>query len=74
MADETMDLEMRWAEKYMDMEECNLGGNLFDLHIRLHHLPLLVVFGSPSQCMEFHCGEDKMEKKKKTLKKETTNV
>lgn len=31
-------------------------------------------FGSPSQCMEFHCGDNKMKKKKKFIKNETTNV
>lgn len=39
-----MYLEERCAEKYTDMEACNLGGNLFNLHIQLHHLPLLVLF------------------------------
>lgn len=29
----TMYLEERCAEKYTDMETCNLGGNLFSLHI-----------------------------------------
>ena len=51
-----------------DMEACSLGGNLFNLHIRRHHLPLLsfFFFGSPSQCMEFHCGDNKMKRKKKS--------
>lgn len=45
----------------------------FDVSILL--LLLLGFFGSPSQCMEFHCGDNKIIIiKKKSLKKETTNV
>lgn len=35
---------MYLEERYADMEACYLGGNLYKLHIWLHHLPLLVLF------------------------------
>lgn len=34
------------------------------LRIRLYHRSILLVSGSPSQCMEFHCGDNKMVKRK----------
>lgn len=40
----TMHLEERHVEKYANMKVCNVGGNLFNLHIQLYHLSLLVLF------------------------------
>lgn len=47
-----------------------LLGDYLSQHTRLLCFTYSLVFGSPSQCMEFHCGDNKM--KKKNLKK--TNV
>lgn len=71
-----MYLEERCAEKYTDMEACNLGGNLFNFaHPTSPFTTTCSFFGSPSQCMEFHCGDNKMKKiyiikKKKKEKKQ----
>lgn len=45
------------------------------LRIRLYHWSILLVSGSPSQCMEFHCGDNKMVKRKENyIYKKRNNI
>lgn len=45
------------------------------LRIRLYHRSILLVSGSPSQCMEFHCGDNKMVKRKENyIYKKRNNI
>lgn len=55
------------GKKYTDMEACNLGGNLFN-NTTTPFTTIIYFFGSLSQCMDFHYGDNKM-KEKKSLKK-----
>lgn len=64
---ETMYLEERCA----DMEACYLGGNLYNLHIWLHHLPLLVLFlDLPANAWSFIVETTKWKKIIKKKRKE----
>ena len=49
-----------------DMEACSLGGNLFNLHNRRHHLPILSFFLDPqANAWSFIREKTKGKKKKK---------
>lgn len=63
-----MQLEKRYVEKNTQIWRRAIWVAIFST-TRLHHLPLLYIFfGSLSQCMDFHYGDNKM-KEKKSLKK-----
>lgn len=50
----TMHLEERHVEKYANMEACNVGGNLFNLHFTIYHyLFCLFVLDLPANAWSF---------------------
>lgn len=49
-----MHLEERHVEKYANMEACNVGGNLFNLHFTIYHyLFCLFVLDLPANAWSF---------------------
>lgn len=58
--------------KYTDMEACKIWVAIFFLpctsDFTICHY-FFLFFGSPSQCMEFHCGDNKMKKRNHKKKK-----
>lgn len=63
----TMHLEERHVEKYANVKACNVGGNLFNLHIQLYHLSLLVLFWISQPMHGVSLWRQQNEKKERKL-------